>query len=137
MGRILIVDDNAVGRMLVSGVLAATKTPGLEIMQAANAAEAAVILERFAIELLVTDLHMNDVGGLQLIKRLRRGGYSLPIVVVTMEESPEVLRKVLEAGASMVLSKRAPASELQKALGLIGSGKGPAAPDLNPGPTPL
>ena len=123
MARILIVDDNAVGRMLVSGVLGATKTPGLEIMQAANAAEAKVILERFAIDLLVTDLHMNDVGGLQLIQRLRRSGFSLPIVVVTMEESPDMLKKVLEAGASMVLSKRAPASELQKALALMGAPK--------------
>src|SRR5258705_1375590 len=121
MARILIVDDNAVGRMLVSGVLAASKTPGLEIMQAANAGEASVILDRFAIDLLFTDLHMNDVSGLQLIVRLRRTGYSLPIVVVTMEESPEILKKVLDAGATMVLSKRAPAAELQKTLALVGT----------------
>ena len=123
MARILIVDDNAVGRMLVTGVLAASKTPGLEIMQAANAAEAAVILDRFAIDLLFTDLHMNDVSGLQLIVRLRKSGYSLPIVVVTMEESPEVLKKVLDAGATMVLSKHAPAAELQKTLALVGTRK--------------
>jgi CheY-like chemotaxis protein len=123
MAKILIVDDNAVGRMLVSGVLAATKTPGLEIMQAANAVEAAVILDRFAIDLLFTDLHMNDVSGLQLILRLRKGGFTLPIVVVTMEESPELLKKVLDAGATMVLSKRAPPADLQKTLELVGSKK--------------
>jgi CheY-like chemotaxis protein len=123
MARILVVDDNAVGRMLVTGVLAASKTPGLEIMQAANAAEAAVVLDRFAIDLLFTDLHMNDMNGLQLITRLRRSGYSLPIVVVTMEESPEMLKKLLDAGATMVLSKRAPAVELQKTLELVGARK--------------
>ena len=123
MARILIVDDNAVGRMLVTGVLAASKTPGLEIMQAANAAEAAVILDRFAIDLLFTDLHMNDVSGLQLIVRLRKSGYSLPIVVVTMEESPEMLKKVMDAGATMVVSKHAPPAELQQTLTLVGTRK--------------
>ena len=123
MPKILVVDDNAVGRLLVSGVLSATKTPGLEILQAGNAVEAAIILDRFAIDLLFTDLHMNDVSGLQLIQKLRKSGFTLPIVVVTMEESPELLKKVLDAGASMVLSKRAPPAQLQKALELIGPKK--------------
>ena len=120
MPKILVVDDNSLGRMLVTGVLQATKLPGLEILQASNAVEAAMILDRNTIDLLFTDLHMNDVSGLQLVQKLRKAGFSLPIVVVTMEESPELLKKVLDAGATMVLSKRAPPAELQKALELVG-----------------
>ncbi len=120
MPKILVVDDNSLGRMLVTGVLQATKLPDLEILQASNAVEAAMLLDRNTIDLLFTDLHMNDVSGLQLILKLRKAGFSLPIVVVTMEESPELLKKVLDAGATMVLSKRAPPAELQKALELVG-----------------
>jgi two-component system chemotaxis response regulator CheY len=120
MPKILVVDDNSLGRMLVTGVLQATKMPGLEILQASNAVEAAMLLDRNVIDLLFTDLHMNDVSGLQLIQKLRKAGFTQPIVVVTMEESPELLKKVLDAGATMVLSKRAPPAELQKALELVG-----------------
>jgi len=118
MPKVLVVDDNSLGRMLVSGVLAAAKMPGLEIMQARDGVEAAILIERTTIDLLFTDLHMNEVSGLQLIQRLRKAGHTLPIVVVTMEETPELLKKVLDAGATMVISKRAPPSELQKALAL-------------------
>ncbi len=119
MPKILIVDDNPIGRMLVAGVLQATKTPGLEILVASTAVEAAVLLDRNPIDMLFTDLHMNDVSGLQLVQKLRKNGFTLPIVVVTMEESPEVLKKVLDAGATMVLSKRASPAELVKALELV------------------
>jgi len=120
MPKILVVDDNPIGRMLVAGVLQGTRTPGLEILVASTAVEAAVMLDRNTIDMLFTDLHMNDVTGLQLIQKLRKNGFTLPIVVVTMEESPEILKKVLDAGATMVLSKRAPPAELKKALELIG-----------------
>lgn len=123
MTKVLVVDDNSLGRMLVSGVLAAAKVPGLEILQARDAVEAAIAIERHPIDLLFTDMHMNEVSGLQLILRLRKAGHTLPIVVVTMEESPEVLKKLLDAGATMVISKRAPPSELQKALELAGAKK--------------
>jgi DNA-binding NarL/FixJ family response regulator len=119
MAKILIVDDNPIGRMLVAGVLQATRTPGMEILVASTAVEAAVILDRNSIDMLFTDLHMNDVTGLQLIVKLRKSGFTLPIVVVTMEESPEMLKKVLDAGATLVLSKRAKPAELQQALELV------------------
>lgn len=124
MTKVLVVDDNSLGRMLVSGVLAAAKVPGLEIMQARDAVEAAIVIERNPIDLLFTDMHMNEISGLQLIQRLRKAGHSLPIVVVTMEESPDVLKKLLDAGATMVISKRAPPAELQKALELAGAKPG-------------
>ena len=124
MPKILVVDDNPIGRMLVAGVLQATRTPGLEILTATTALEAAIMLDRNSIDMLFTDLHMGDVNGIQLVLKLRKTGHTMPIVVVTMEESPEILKKVLDAGATMVLSKRAGPGELQKALELVTTKKG-------------
>jgi two-component system capsular synthesis sensor histidine kinase RcsC len=120
MSKILIVDDNPLGLMLVTGIIMATKTEGLEVLSARNAMDALIILERNTVDMLFTDLHMNEMSGLQLIQRLRKKGITIPIVVVTMEESPEMLKRVLEAGATMVMSKRSKPADLQKALELVG-----------------
>ena len=120
MSRILIVDDNPLGLMLVSGVMMATKLEGLEVLSARNAIDALTILERNEVDMLFTDLHMTEMSGLQLIQRLRKNGNTMPIVVVTMEESPEMLKRVLDAGATMVMSKRSKPADLQKALELVG-----------------
>ena len=120
MPKILIVDDNPLGLMLVSGVLLATKVENLEVLQAGGAMDALAILDRHEVDMLFTDLHMNDVSGLQLIQKLRKNGFTAPIVVVTMEESPDLLKRVLAAGATMVMSKRSRPVDLQKAMELIG-----------------
>ena len=120
MPKILIVDDNPLGLMLVSGVLLATKAENLEVLQAGGALDALAILDRHEVDMLFTDLHMNEVSGLQLIQKLRKNGFTAPIVVVTMEESPELLKRVLAAGATMVMSKRSRPVDLQKAMELIG-----------------
>jgi two-component system chemotaxis response regulator CheY len=120
MSRILIVDDNPLGLMLVSGVMMATKLEGLEVLSARNAIDALNILDRNEVDMLFTDLHMTEMSGLQLIQRLRKNGNTMPIVVVTMEESPEMLKRVLDAGATMVMSKRSKPADLQKALELCG-----------------
>jgi two-component system capsular synthesis sensor histidine kinase RcsC len=121
MSKILIVDDNPLGLMLVTGIIIATKTEGLEVLSARNAMDALTILERNSVDMLFTDLHMTEMSGLQLIQRLRKRGVMIPIVVVTMEESPEMLKRVLDAGATMVMSKRSKPADLQKALELVGN----------------
>jgi CheY-like chemotaxis protein len=124
--KILIVDDNPLGLMLVSGVVMATQMPGLEVLQARCAMDALAMLDRHEVDLIFTDLHMNDVSGLQLVQRLRKTGFNCPIIVVTMEETPELLKRVLDAGATMVMTKRSRPAEIQQALSLIGK-KGPGA----------
>ena len=127
MPKILIVDDNPLGLMLVSGVIMATKTPDLEVLQARSAMDALSILDCHEVDLIFTDLHMNEVSGLQLVQRLRKGGYSCPIICVTMEETPQLLKRVLDAGATMVMSKRSRPAEIQHALSLIGKKSPPPA----------
>lgn len=126
MPKILIVDDNPLGLMLVSGVIMATKMPGLEVLQARCAMDALAFLDRHEVDLIFTDLHMNEMSGLQLVQRLRKSGFNRPIVVVTMEETPELLKRVLDAGATMVMTKRSRPAEIQHALSLIGKKDGPA-----------
>ena len=119
MTRVLIVDDNPLGRMLVAGVLEGSGRPDLSIVQVASGEEALADMGKVVPDILFTDLHMQDMSGLQLIERARQAGFGMPIVAVTMEESPDLLQKLVSAGATRVLSKGCSPRQIREALELV------------------
>jgi two-component system chemotaxis response regulator CheY len=119
MPRILVVDDNRIGRMLVTGVLDALGSKGMELVQCASSEEAWTMLSTTSVDMVITDLHMGGMSGLQLIQHARKAGYHMPIVAVTMETSPDLLKKLVDAGATFVLKKPCTPQDLQKALELV------------------
>ena len=123
MTRVLIVDDNPLGRLLVAGVLEGSGRPDLQIVQAASGEEALAELAKQAPDILFTDLHMQDMNGLQLIEQARKAGFHKPIVAVTMEESPDLLGKLVAAGATLVLKKGGSPLKLREALELVPAGR--------------
>jgi two-component system sensor histidine kinase and response regulator WspE len=102
--RILVVDDSPLTRELISGLLEAV---GFEIVNASDGAEAMERLAREAVDLVVTDLEMPKVDGLELTRRLKSHPTlsSLPVVIVTTRGSEADKRKGLEAGADGYVTK--------------------------------
>jgi CheY-like chemotaxis protein len=121
MHRILIVDDSPIGRLLVSGVLEATGVGDLKTIEAASGEEAWMFLQGQSVDMVITDLYMKDMSGLQLIQKMRKAGFDIPIVAVTMERSPELLAKLSQAGATSVLSKPCSPADLRDALRFVTS----------------
>ncbi len=121
MTRILVVDDNRIGRMLVTGVLDATGVQGLELVQASSSEEAWNVLVTSSVDMLITDLHMGGMSGIELIRKVRKAGYEFPVVAVTMETSPDLLQKLVDAGATFVLKKPCSPQDLRQALALVAS----------------
>jgi type II secretory ATPase GspE/PulE/Tfp pilus assembly ATPase PilB-like protein/ActR/RegA family two-component response regulator len=102
--RILVVDDDAITRMLVKMLLARER---YEVLEAANGRDAVEIASRERPDLLLIDLNMPEMDGYQAIAALRKdlSLATLPIVVLTSEEGPGIERRVLELGADDYMLK--------------------------------
>ncbi|BDG60045.1 response regulator [Caldinitratiruptor microaerophilus] len=127
--RILIVDDHAVLR---SGLrLLLHGKDGLEVVgEAGEAAEALALARRLRPELVLLDLSLPGLSGLDLLQRLRAEMPWLKVLVLTMHDDPEYLRRALEAGAAGYVIKRAADAELLAAIRAIRRGETYVYPTL-------
>lgn len=94
--KILIIDDDADIRFTVREICKLRKWRTLE---AACYEEAAPLLERERPDLILMDYHMPGLGGVHAIQEIRRTNYSIPIIVLTIEEREAIVNRFFEAGA--------------------------------------
>jgi len=104
--RILIVEDSATMRSLLVSTLESLELP-LRITQAASGFEALRSLPRDEFDLIVTDINMPDINGLELVSFVKRNAAfrSIPLVIVSTEGSERDREKGLELGADAYLVK--------------------------------
>ncbi|HVS16833.1 MAG TPA: response regulator [Thermoanaerobaculia bacterium] len=110
MPRALVVDDSRVDRELIAGLL--EEESGLEVVGVASAEEALGWLERESPELVVTDLAMPGMGGLELVEKIVAKKPGLPVVLVTSLGSEEAAAEALRRGAASYVPKANLASQL-------------------------
>jgi two-component system, NarL family, invasion response regulator UvrY len=113
--RVFLVEDHTLVRTLYSMLFA--KEPDIELVGEAGSAEAALPAIRVCRpDVVVTDLHLPGMGGLELTERLLRGGDGPRVVVVSMQVDGPMPKRLLEAGASAYLSKDCPGDELLQTI---------------------
>ena len=102
--RVLLVEDTAFLREALSRVL---RRQGYEVVEASDGQAALSLLESELPDLVVTDLAMPVMDGIELIHRLRNDDRTatLPILVVTAEPTIQAERSARRAGAAAVLPK--------------------------------
>ena len=105
MPTVLVVDDSAVDRKLVSGLL--LKQAGLKVELATSAEEALTNLETMHPAVIVTDLVMPGMSGLDLVSKVIERHPEIPVILMTGKGSEEVAVKALEAGATSYVPKAA------------------------------
>jgi two-component system chemotaxis response regulator CheY len=105
MSEILVVDDSRVMRDMIVACLRADGA--LEFTQAASGLEAIEQLSLKHFDLLVLDLNMPDIGGIEVTQFVRSqpAGKELPIVIVTTRGDEASRARALEAGASRYMTK--------------------------------
>jgi two-component system, chemotaxis family, chemotaxis protein CheY len=107
MTRVLIVDDSSAVRAFVRAALEAADEFETEVEEAVNGFEALRVLPRETFDLLILDINMPNIHGLELISMLRRSErYSTtPVLVISTEASERDKQRALELGANSFLAK--------------------------------
>lgn len=120
--RILLADDHAVLR---SGLrLLLSNHPGYEVVgEAENGAATLGAVKELNPDLLLLDLSMPGLGGLEALPILRRNAPGTKILILTMHDDPHYLRQALEEGASGYVLKRAADAELLSAIHTVLQGE--------------
>jgi two-component system chemotaxis response regulator CheY len=102
-GRVLVVDDSRTIRTLVGRALTAA---GYEMIEAADGVDALAKLEGLADStVLVCDINMPNMNGLELLAALRQRGRRLPIVILTSDVQPQHVALARDGGASAFVAK--------------------------------
>lgn len=118
--RIVIADDHEVLRRGLRAVLEA-QTGWKVVGEAANGREAVAMVERLAPEVVVLDISMPEMNGLEATREILRKSPGTEILIMTLHESEELVREVLEAGARGYLLKSDAAQDLVRAVDAVRS----------------
>lgn len=104
MKRVMTVDDSATVRQALSATLIEA---GYEVFEAIDGSDALDKLNSSQVDMLVTDLNMPKMDGIDLIRQVRQmaGNRFMPIIMLTSENQPELKQRGKAAGASGWVTK--------------------------------
>jgi len=109
MARILVVEDSAAMRAYVRGALeAAPSLAGdIDIVEAQSGFDALRLLPRGRYDLVITDINMPDINGLELIKFVRKSAHhqGVPVLIISTQSSDRDRARGLALGADAFLAK--------------------------------
>ncbi len=134
MIRILLAEDQAMVRGALSALLRLESDLDV-IGSVADGEEAWQHIQHHAVsdgvpDVVVTDIEMPRLTGLELAQRIRTNGLECKVVIVTTFARPGFLRRALDAGVSGYLLKDAPADQLAEALRRVHRGGRAIDPQL-------
>jgi len=119
--RVLVVDDQELVRAGLRGILRTEF--GFDVVgECANGGEAIAAAESLAPDVVLMDVRMPLVDGVQATRELRRREGSPPVLALTTFDDDEVLAGVLRAGAAGFVLKGVPAEDLHRAVRVVAGG---------------
>ena len=122
MIRVYMVDDHALVRTGLRMILAAESD--IEIVGEADCGEDALPqIRQLKPDVVLCDLHLPGVSGLEVTERIVRGDYGSRVIVVSVLEDGPMPKRLIEAGASGYVGKGGDACELVRAVRTVASGK--------------
>lgn len=106
MQSILVVEDSATMRSLIASTLE-DLAPAVKIVEASSGFEALRLLPRGSFDLIVTDINMPDINGLELVSFLKKNPAwaQVPLIIVSTESSERDRTKGLGLGADAYIVK--------------------------------
>jgi DNA-binding NarL/FixJ family response regulator len=121
--RVVLVDDEAMIRVGLKMVLSGE--PDIEVVgEAADGAEALDVVARAAPDVVLLDVRMPRMDGLEAARRLVRSHPDAKVVILTTFDEDEYVASALRAGVSGFLLKVAPPEHLVEAVRTVASGRG-------------
>jgi len=120
--RVVVADDHTIMREGLVGILKGD--PGIEVVgEASDGAETVEKVARLKPDVVVLDISMPRLNGLEAARRIKEGNPAARILVLTMYEDEEYVLKMVRAGVSGYLLKDTAASELLAGIHALREGK--------------
>jgi two-component system chemotaxis response regulator CheY len=106
-GTILVVDDSAMMRKIVLRTLKMAEVEFETVLEAGDGVEALALLRAHTVNLIMCDINMPNMSGLELLTRIKQEKLALgvPVVMVTTEGSEPQVREAILAGAKGYIRK--------------------------------
>ena len=113
MAKILIVDDSAYARRVHRAILERVGHEVLEVATGTGAIESCMLEQP---DVVILDLSMEDIGGIQVLQTLREMSVPAPVIVVSADVQRSTEQRVMAAGAVRFLGKPASGERLVSAI---------------------
>lgn len=127
--RIVLADDHAVVREGTCQLL--NLEPDIEVVgEASNGQEAIDLVESLKPQVVVMDVRMPDMGGVEATKQIKKRFPDVEVLVMTAYDDDEFIFASLEVGASGYLLKTAPVKELIQAIHEVAEGQSALDPGV-------
>lgn len=121
MINVLIVDDHPIVRHGLRAVLKDERD--IAVTDVSNAAEALAAIRQHPCDLVVLDLDLPGMSGLELLKQIKSDHKRLPVLILTVYPEDQFALRILRAGASGFISKEAAPKQLVGAIRKILAGR--------------
>lgn len=118
---VLLADDHDMVRQGVAALI--NREPGLNVVaQCGNGREALEQLEAVSPDVVVSDLAMPEMDGLQLCTMLRQRKINTPVIILTIHYEPQLVERALSCGATAYLTKASAFQHLLDAIRAVTGG---------------
>ena len=127
--RIIVADDHRIMREGVQMLLADDES--IEVVGAADSGESLLqLLEATEVDAVLMDLEMPGMGGLDALDHLRTRFPGVAVVILSMHDRPDFVRRAITQGAGGYLLKSASREEVIRALETVAAGGSYIQPEL-------
>jgi len=127
--RIVVVDDHTLFRRGLVGLLA--EMDGFQVVgEASNGRDALTVIERANPDIVLLDVNMPEMSGIETLVALRKQGVNSPVLMLTISQHEEDLLGAIRAGANGYLLKNAEPETLRQTIKQVVAGKAVLAPEV-------
>ncbi|QQM89676.1 response regulator transcription factor RqpR [Burkholderia glumae] len=126
---LLLVDDHAIVRQGI-GQLLIDRRVAREVAEAESGAEALAAADKGSFDVILLDISLPDINGVELLKRLKRKLPTVPVLMFSMYREDQYAVRALKAGASGYLSKAVNATQMISAIQQVVAGRKYVSPAL-------
>lgn len=114
--RVLIVDDSSVMRKIVERALRQAGLEALVVYEASSGAEALGVLGATTVDLILSDINMPAMDGLEFVRQVKAQNLApgVPVVMITTESSEEHVKQAILAGARGYIRKPFTAEQVKE-----------------------
>ena len=117
MANILVVDDSSTMRKIISRSLRQAGLQIDEIYEAGDGFEGLSVLADKSVNLILSDINMPNMDGIEFVTQARANGCSTPIVMITTEGGEDIIAQAISGGANGSIKKPFTPEQLQTTLG--------------------